>query len=69
MAAREYGGYKVDPLSLSAEDNEQVADLMEENNALIYEVPVVPRTRAPSDNTLRCIITAAVEQGCRAHVS
>ena len=38
MASRELADYKIDPLSLSAEENEQVAELIDENNALLYEV-------------------------------
>ena len=41
MAGRAFGDYGIDPLSLSVEENEQVAELVDENNALLYEVPVL----------------------------
>lgn len=39
MERRAFGDYEIDPLSLSAEENEQVAELIDENNSLLYEVP------------------------------
>lgn len=39
MERRDFSDYKIDPLSLSAEENEQVTELIDENNSLLYEVP------------------------------
>ena len=38
MERRDFSDYKIDPLSLSAEENEQVTELIDENNSLLYEV-------------------------------
>ena len=38
MGSRSFADYGIDPLGLSGEDNEQVADLIEQNNDLLNEV-------------------------------
>ena len=38
MGSRSFADYGIDPLGLSGEENEQVADLIEQNSDLLNEV-------------------------------
>ncbi len=38
MGSRSFSDYGIDPLGLSSEENEQVADLIEQNSDLLNEV-------------------------------
>ncbi len=38
MGSRSFSDYGIDPLGLSGEENEQVADLIEQNSDLLNEV-------------------------------
>ena len=39
---RTFTDFDIDPLTLDAEGNEKVLDLIEENNTLTHEVPAYP---------------------------
>ena len=53
MGSRSFADYGIDPLGLSGEENEQVADLIDQNNDLLNEVR---RNFAPARVSAQCAL-------------
>ena len=59
MGSRSFADYGIDPLGLSAEENEQVADLIDQNNDLLNEV------RDITESVGRARVSIGVRAACR----